>query len=380
MGFEKVFPEDKMAKRDRVLATLNHEPVDRVALHEQLSYNPRVIQMYTGRTVEGFDYTLEDIGFTISRTLDMCFPPTAPCGTGVVTDADGFVSQRDNWTTWHVSRPFDDVEGARAWLVRSLQRIRDAHGDFDADAARHAHRTYVERTQGIIGETVLCSFSHTGFCSVFDRMGLELYTYFSYDYPDLLAEYMDASASLEIRRVHAAADPTLSPVVLIPEDFSTKQGPIFAEAFLAEYHYPFIRRLAEAWKEHGVFVIYHSDGNYRKAIPSLASCGVDGFYCLEPSCGMDIVELKNAMPDMVWAGGVDGVDLMERGTPDEVKGEVKRHIGETNALAEGGMFVASSSEINPPIPPENFRTMVEAVGSTAQRHGGTDIDSSDEHP
>jgi uroporphyrinogen-III decarboxylase len=26
------------------------------------------------------------------------------------------------------------------------------------------------------------------------------------------------------------------------------------------------------------------------------------------------------------------------------------------------MFVASSSEINPPIPPENFRAMVEAVG------------------
>jgi len=29
-----------------------------------------------------------------------------------------------------------------------------------------------------------------------------------------------------------------------------------------------------------------------------------------------------------------------------------------------GMFVASSSEINPPIPPENFRAMVEAVGES----------------
>jgi len=88
---------------------------------------------------------------------------------------------------------------------------------------------------------------------------------------------------------------------------------------------------------------------------------VDGFYCLEPNCGMDIVELKNAWPERVWAGGVDGVDLLERGTPEQVRAEVRRHIAATRALETGGLFIASSSEINPPIPPENFRAMVEAV-------------------
>jgi uroporphyrinogen-III decarboxylase len=52
---------------------------------------------------------------------------------------------------------------------------------------------------------------------------------------------------------------------------------------------------------------------------------------------------------------------MERGTPEQVKAEVRRHIHETRALETGGTFVASSSDINPPIPPENFRAMVEAV-------------------
>ena len=72
--------------------------------------------------------------------------------------------------------------------------------------------------------------------------------------------------------------------------------------------------------------------------------------------------LKNSFPGMVWAGGVDGVDLMERGTPAQVRAEVVRQLTETRALQTGGMFVASSSEINPPIPAENFRAMVEAVG------------------
>ncbi|MCX6986337.1 MAG: hypothetical protein NT118_16560, partial [Lentisphaerae bacterium] len=132
-------------------------------------------------------------------------------------------------------------------------------------------------------------------------------------------------------------------------------------AFLHAYHFPYVKQVTDAWHEHGVKVLYHSDGNWKKVIPDLISCGVDGFYCLELNCDMDIVELKNACPEMVWAGGVDGVDLMERGTPEQVKAEVRRHIMETRVLETGGMFVASSSEINPPIPPENFRAMVEAV-------------------
>ena len=122
--------------------------------------------------------------------------------------------------------------------------------------------------------------------------------------------------------------------------------------------------VVDAWHEQGIRVLYHSDGNWKSAVAELMACGVDGFYCLEPNCEMDVVELKNAWPRMVWAGGVDGVDLMERGTPREVRAVVERQIRETNALATGGMFVASSSEINPPIPPENFRAMVEAAWAT----------------
>lgn len=94
----------------------------------------------------------------------------------------------------------------------------------------------------------------------------------------------------------------------------------------------------------------------------LVACGVDGFYCLEPALGMDIVELKKSWPEHVWAGGVDGVDLMERGTPTQVRDEVHRQIRETDALHTGGLFIDSSSEINPPTKPENFKAMVDAVG------------------
>lgn len=360
---EKLFANDVLSKRERVEATLNLQPVDRVALHDQVSFNPGVVALYTGRRIEGFDYTLDDICVVIRKTLDMCFPPAPPCGTDRVTTDNGFVYQHDNWTTWLVSRPFSDEKGARDWLLAHIAGLRKA--EFNAERARSEYRTYLLDLQGKVGDTVVCAYPvSTGLSSIYGDggMGLELFSYFYADYPEVMEEYMELQGAAGVRRVHAIADKSLSPVILVAEDFATKQGPIFNEEFLNKLHYPYVKRLTEAWHEHGLKVLYHSDGNFKKSIPALIDCGVDGFYCLEPAVGMDVVELKRTWPKMVWAGGVDGVDLLERGTPEQVRDEVRRHIVETNALNAGGMFVASSSEINPPIKPENFKAMVDAVG------------------
>jgi len=367
---EKLFKNDVMTKMERVKATLHHQGVDRAALLEQLSYNPRVIADWTGKNIQGFDYTIDDICSVIRQTCDLAMPPAAPCGTERVTSSDGFVFQHDNWTCWTVARPFKDEEGAKEWLLKKMQAMRK--GQWNAAEEQLKFHDYMADLQQRLGETVILAYpTHTGFCSMYGDagMGLEMFTYFFDAYPDIFREYINLSMAGSIRKTQAIADEyqKLSPVVLIAEDFSTKQGPIFPPEFLNEFHYPNIKRLAEIWHEHGVKALYHSDGNWKSVIPELIACGVDGFYCLEPNCGMDIVEFKNMWPEMVWAGGVDGVDLLERGTPAQVKAEVYRHIRTTNVLKTGGMFVASSSEINPPIPPENFRAMVAAVGEMTNK-------------
>jgi uroporphyrinogen-III decarboxylase len=356
-----------MTKLERVIATLHHTPVDRCAVLEQLSYNPAVIADWTGKENRGFTYTYDDICRVIALTCDIAMPPHSLKGTARVTDDDGFTIQNDNWTSWHVSRPFTDEHGAASWIKEKINTIRNS---FNAEKAAEEFIDEMRRIQKKIGETVLLNFSNTGFCDIFDSMGLEIFTFFQLDYPELLKEYMDLMTANELEKIHHAADSFNSPLILIPEDFATKQGPIFPPDFLYEYHYPYIKRLTEAWHAHGVKVIYHSDGNWKSVIPDLIGCGVDGFYCLEPSCGMDIVALKNQWPDLVWSGGVDGVDLMEFGSPDEVRREVSRHILETRALEEGGMFVATSSEINPPVPAANFRALVETVRSTTNPYFG----------
>jgi len=336
-----------------------------VALHDQVSYNPGVVAMYTGKRIEGFDYTLEDICEVICKTLDACFPPIAPRGTERVTDSAGFVTQHDNWTSWHVSRPFadDDVDAWRDYVLRRTAGMRKA--EFDVAETRDEYRDHMLNLQRLVGDTVIIPTGNSvGLCACWSRIGLTAFSYLCADNPDVVSDFMEAHTTAEIRKAHAVADTDITPVILIADDFATKQGPIFSPDFLRKEHFPRVRRLTEAWQSHGMKVLYHSDGNWRSVIPDLVECGVDGFYCLEPAVGMDIIDFKTAWPNHVWAGGVDGVDLMERGSPEDVAAEVRRHIQQTDALQTGGMFVGSSSEINPPIKPENYRAMVEAVHSS----------------
>ena len=59
--YDKIFPKDAVSKRERGIATLNHKSVDRLALHDQVSYNPGVIERYTGKKFSGFSFTEDDI-------------------------------------------------------------------------------------------------------------------------------------------------------------------------------------------------------------------------------------------------------------------------------------------------------------------------------
>jgi len=298
--FEKIFPADVMSKRERVEATLNHQPVDRAAILEQLSYNPRVIAQYTGKPIDRVPLhgRRHRRGSAPDNRPDHA--ARGPKGTDRVTTDDGFVIQNDNWQSWHASRPFSDPVGARDWLLGETRRVREA--PFDAQAARAEYRRYMLDTQAKIGETVILNFSFTRFCEVFDKMGLELYTYFFVDYPEVLDDFMEAAVASRVAADSRGGRPGTFAGGADPGGFLLETRAIFSPTFCRRYHHEPVRRLAEAWHEHGIKALFHSDGNYKAALPGLLATGVDGFYCLEPNAGMDIVELKNTYPQVTWSG------------------------------------------------------------------------------
>jgi uroporphyrinogen decarboxylase len=76
---------------------------------------------------------------------------------------------------------------------------------------------------------------------------------------------------------------------------------------------------------------------------------------------MDSARLKKELGSRFtfWGGGVDTQYVLPRGTPAEVKDEVRRRIDD---LAPGGGFVFSTvHNVQSDVPPANYMAMWEAL-------------------
>ncbi len=111
-----------------------------------------------------------------------------------------------------------------------------------------------------------------------------------------------------------------------------------------------------------VKIFMHSCGAIRELIPDLIGAGMD---ILNPvqftAAGMDLRGLKRDFGDAItfWGGGVDTQATLNKGTPIQVKDEVRKII---DIMAPGGGFVfAPVHNIQDDVPPENFWAMWDAL-------------------
>lgn len=115
-------------------------------------------------------------------------------------------------------------------------------------------------------------------------------------------------------------------------------------------------------KQAPVYIFFHTCGSVVEILPDLIEVGVEILNPVQVSAaGMDTRKLKREFGrDLVfWGGGVDTQRVLPRGTPQEVRDEVRRRLDD---LAPGGGFVFNTvHNIQADVPPENILAMWETV-------------------
>jgi hypothetical protein len=115
-----------------------------------------------------------------------------------------------------------------------------------------------------------------------------------------------------------------------------------------------------AWfKERGLPVIYHTDGDFRPLIPSMLEIGIDCFQPLEAKAGMDLRELKPKYGDRAsWMGNIDIMKLI---TNDFalIEAEVSSKI--PMAMKGGGYIYHSDHSIAPGVKWETYLHLMKLV-------------------
>lgn len=153
-------------------------------------------------------------------------------------------------------------------------------------------------------------------------------------------------------------------VVLVNDDLGTQQGPMLSPELYRRLIKPHQRRLFGCIKSHTTApLLLHSCGSVRYALPDLIEIGVDALNPVQVSAaGMDSAELKREFGRDItfWGGGCDTQHVLNRGTPAQVRAEVRRRLAD---FSPGGGFVFTQvHNVQPEVPPENVVAMLEAVG------------------
>ena len=147
------------------------------------------------------------------------------------------------------------------------------------------------------------------------------------------------------------------------DDLGAQHAPLFSPKTYREIVKPLHAEIVSYIKSRSKARFFlHSCGAIRDLIPDLIEIGVD---CLNPvqvsATGMDTATLKAEFGEDItfWGGAVDPQGTLARGTPDEVRAETRRRIGD---LKPGGGFVfASIHNMQAHVPVENILAMWEAL-------------------
>ena len=159
-------------------------------------------------------------------------------------------------------------------------------------------------------------------------------------------------------------------VVVLSDDLGTQEAPLMRPEMYREQIKPYQKEVVSFIKSKAdVKVVYHCDGAIYDFIPDMIDIGFDALNPVQVSAkGMDdTAKLKEEFGDEIsfWGGACDSQGRLSKGTPEEIKEEVKKRI---NDLAPGGgLVLASIHNIQKDVPVENIVAFYEALyeyGST----------------
>jgi len=165
------------------------------------------------------------------------------------------------------------------------------------------------------------------------------------------------------RELHRLAIAEGTDLIVLGDDYAHKTGTIMSPAQFREFILPGLSEVVQNIKSHGAYCVKHTDGNIWAILDDVVNTGIDGIGPLEPGAGMDLGEVKRAAAQRVCVVGNVDVDLLCRGSAEQVRQSTRALIDAVSA--GGGHILSSGNSIISAVKPENFRTMVE----TAHEHG-----------
>ena len=343
---------EAMNARERVLAAIAHQPVDRVPT--DIWATPEVREKLRRHFGEGVDVQaalhIDGFGSTEAPYVGPALPQVPEDET---VNLWGIRSKRISYGTGvyyeQCSWPL-----ATARTVDDLTAYPWPQVDWFDYRPTRALATRARKTQAVQWGYMAPFYYHNLL------RGLEQSLLDPLDDPEFTRELLQRISDTFYRlhrKVFEVCDGLID-VAQVTDDYGSQTGPLIALGTFREFYRPHLQRMIDLCREFGIKVFHHDDGAIRPFLPDLVEMGIDLLNPVQHTCpGMAMAGLKRDFgKNLCFHGGIDNQRVLPFGTPEEVRAAVREAI-DVLAGDGTGYILAPCHNLQAVSPVENVLAM-----------------------
>jgi hypothetical protein len=363
-----------MTSRERLINTFEGREIDRIATYD-IIHNIDLIEFATGEKVT--PENAEDLVCrTANKYLDLIRHFAVPVydGARIVREDDGFTYKYEWWTGHILEKPhFTDVDDVARLVEADIGRIADCtvQGKICSAANNHVNlfyekfeyfeevrEEYKRLNEKLAGTVMLGPEMCQGVSIALFRYGIDWWSYLYHDYPELAIKYIDTYYEYELKFIDAYAQMEEMPICCSAGSTGLNDRLMFAYDFFRDVIVPREKRVIDAFKKAGKYVMHFLDGYKLPILKDFIEAGTDAVDPFEPYCFMDVAAFRSQFPDTVICQPIDCTQLLPYGTEEQVRSAVNKAI---DAAGKRKILIGSTSEIHPEVDFKNAVIMYETA-------------------
>jgi uroporphyrinogen decarboxylase len=328
-----------------LLKTLKRKKVDYFPLAE-LGVHPKIKELFLAKKIEGLK---DEVDFWYKAGYDYIkLQPKAdfnPMKIGL----DNNVSYNDDGTIF------------RKWASESNGVISNFN-DFEKytfPTASDFEYTNFEKVKPLLpeGMGVIGQYGDI-FTMTWEMMGFESFSIALFENEELINSLNERLGNLVLSMFEYFAQSNVVDAIWYSDDIAYTNSLMVSPQVLDKYFFPWLKKIGNLAKQYNKPFIYHTDGILYDVMDRIIDCGVEAIHPIEPKA-MNIADVKKRYGNKLCLIGNIDVDLLSRGTTDQIKKNVYKNVEE--AGYNGGYCVGSGNSIPEYVKLENYKAMIEAV-------------------
>ena len=330
-----------MTGRERIIAALNRKTPDKLPTMEWVM-DPKVMKNMNGAE--------SDLEFAVKAGLD---------GVAVSLDyTKETIDDRHFMDEWGVTRvSYDDYPNPVGHPIKTM-------ADFekmvipDPDAEHRFDK--IKNAMAQVGDEIaVVGRVKDVFSQPRDLMGFEDFLMGFYLEPELIEALMKMCVEHSTKIAKNLVELGVESIV-IGDDIANNTGLLMRPEMYMEQVHPYFKELVGNFKELGLLVIKHSDGDLRAVLPELIESGIDCLDPIDPLGNMDMGYMKKTFGDRIaLKGNVDCVSTLVDKSVADVRKETAQCM--LDGSVGGGHIISSSNSIHAGISPVNYQAFLGTV-------------------